>query len=350
MKNLKLLSILIALTALTSCGPRGSDSTGAVSPVPTSTSPVTTDGQERGGGDAREIRNDLRDAEIDQLVMKLEWAFTNPANPSVRRMTSSLLSRADLLPNGIAKKSILDMVERGVVKALWKTKFVFSQLCVDTFEGKKRSATAVMNATSTEQYEICIDLKKIASDLGPQIPDGELVGLMVHELAHFYGYLDADRKIATTVARFMVQEASAIDGESLYFLVPTEHQTRWSLPKKVSGISEEAIALRKRIGDVATPTDRKTFEKLWANARAKQGASANWTPDPDDDLMRATSVTLKNEDGSTTTCHRAPPLSAYLSEIQSVIFPEQYLEKPEGAVQNPAGVMAYRCYTESSSN
>lgn len=350
MKSLKPFSMLIALTALAACAPSGRDATGAAPPAATATSTVTANGQERGGGDAGEIRNDLRDAEIDQLVSKLEWAFTNPANPSVRRMTSALLSRADRLPKGEAKTAILDMVERGVVDALWKTKFVFSKQCVDTYEGKKRSATAVMNPTSPDQYEICVDLNKIAHDLGPQIPDGELVGLMIHELAHFYGYRDTDRKIATTVAKFMVQEASAIDGESLYFLVPTEHQSRLALPPKASGISEEAAALRKNIGDVATTADRRLFDKLWANAQAKQGATANWIPELDDDLLRATSVTMQNKDGSKTTCHRAPPLSAYLSDLRSVIFPNQYLEKPEGAAQNPAGVMSYRCDTAPSSN
>jgi hypothetical protein len=344
MKHMKPLMMVSALVALSACAPRSTEAPTAAS------SPVTANGQERGGGDASEIRSDLRNDEIEQLVDKLEWAFTNPAEPSVRRMTSSLLSRSNRLPDGEAKTAILDMVERGVIKALWKTKFVLSKECIDTFEEKKKSATAVMNPTSIEQYEICVDLRKIANDLGPQITDGELVGLMVHELAHFYGYLDANRKIATTVAKFMVQEASALDDESLFFLVPTEHRPRLALPIKVSGISEEAADLRKKIGDVATTADRRLFDKLWANAQAKQGATANWIPELDDDLLRATSVAMQNDDGSTTTCHRAPPLTAYVTELRSVIFPDRYLERPEGAVENPAGLMAYRCETELSKN
>lgn len=346
MKHLNLLAVISALAVLTACGPRTTDSASASAPTRSTPSPVTANGQERGGGDASEIRSDLRDQEISQLVDKLEWAFTNPAHPSVRRMTSALLGRADRLPMGEARDTILDMVERGVIKALWATKFVLSKECVDTFEGKKRSATAVMNVGPSDRYEICVDLQKIASDLGPQITDGELVGLIVHELAHFYGYLDANRKIATTVAKFMVQEASAIDDESLFFLVPTGYRPRMALPAKVSGISEEATLLRKKIGDVATLTDRKLFAKLWVNAQASQGASANWIPALDDDLLRATSVSIKNDEGSITTCHRAPPLSAYLSALRSVVFPDQYLEMPEGAIENPAGGMAYRCDLE----
>lgn len=338
MNRSKSIAVLFTIAALTACSRGATDSQSPKVP-----SPVTANGQERGGGDTSEIRSDLRDQEINQLVDKLEWAFTNPAHPSVRRMTSALLGRAGRLPKGEARDAILDMVERGVINALWKTRFVLSKECVDTFEGKKRSATAVMNVGTADQYEICVDLNKIANDLGPQITDGELVGLIVHELAHFYGYLDANRKIATTVAKFMVQEASAIDDESLFFLIPTGHQPRMALPAKVSGVSEEATLLRKEIGDVATLADRKLFAKLWTNAQMSEGATANWIPELDDDLMRATSVSMKNDDGSVTICHRAPPLSAYLSELRSVVFPDQYLEKPEGAVENPAGVMAYRC-------
>lgn len=344
MNQITKLIILVSVGMSTACTP-------PTSQEPTnepSNPPVVANGQERGGGDAGLIRSDLRDADLAQLIDKLEYAFTNPAFPSVRRMTTAFLSRVESLPTSASKTAILDMVSRDAIGTLWKTKFVISKECVDTFERKKRSATAIMNPRTADQFEICVDLDKIAHELGPQITDAELIGLTVHELAHFFGYLDSDRKIATTVAKFLIQEASAIGEESLFHLVPTENRPLIARLPKVEGVSPDAAALRKKIGDGATRADRLLFDRLWTNARAKGKTTANWLPELDDDLLRGTSVMLRTDSGSSVICHRAPPLTAYMDSLRSIVFPQQYIEAAEGAVISPAGIMAYRCEFEGT--
>ena len=88
------------------------------------------------------------------------------------------------------------MIKRGFGNDLNKTKFVIASSCKDR-HGDEKSAVAKMNAP---QSDICVSAAKIVNEFGPYIQDSDLMGLMMHEFSHHYGYEDADHSFAAAVA------------------------------------------------------------------------------------------------------------------------------------------------------
>lgn len=214
---MKLATPIAVLLVLAGCS-------NPASTIPSSSpTAIRPNGQERGGGDIESIRKAVLTPEIQNLSNKVRMAFENSSAISIRSMTSAFLSRAKKMPESRHRATILDMVARGAINDLQtKVQFLAQSECIDSFDGKKRSATAVMNAKNSSEFVVCFDPVKIATERGPSIPDADLVGLTVHELSHFYGHRDQDHSLAAAVTRFMTNEAYQIEGESLFHLVSPE--------------------------------------------------------------------------------------------------------------------------------
>lgn len=197
-------------------------------------------GQERGGGDIQTIQDQVLTSQLERLSKQVRRAFEDESSVSVRSMTLAFLSRANRMPAGTSREILADMVKKGAIEDLQKkVRFRMSadreSECIDSFDGKARSATATMNPSSDDPFVVCVDPLRIAKERGPLIPDAELIGLTVHEIAHFYGYRDQDHSLAASVSQFLFSEASKIDDESLFHLVPNEMALSQTEPTTTAG-------------------------------------------------------------------------------------------------------------------
>ena len=71
--------------------------------------------------------------------------------------------------------------------------------------------------------DICVNPERIANEFGPYIQDSDLMGLMMHEFAHHYGYLDEDHSFGASIASAYQydNEYRNQEGEPLNHLIKT---------------------------------------------------------------------------------------------------------------------------------
>lgn len=181
-------------------------------------------GQDRGGGDARVIRSKILDSKMPILIREVTGVFKDP-NPNSNATTSvrgllSWISRGRLKLGDIdAQKKLDDMLDKGFGKDLSQTKFVLSKKCLDK-EGIEKSASTEMNVP---RADICVNPERIAREFGPYIQDSDLMGLMMHEFAHHYGYSDIDHSFAASIASAYQadNEYRNQEGDPLNYLINT---------------------------------------------------------------------------------------------------------------------------------
>ncbi|MEQ1724108.1 MAG: hypothetical protein ABL930_13110, partial [Pseudobdellovibrio sp.] len=165
----------------------------------------TEGGSDRGGGDAAVIQANITAAHRQSLNAQLVKVFSNTDQGvlSLKNYILYFFKRIDLVKSNEVHKILTDMKSRQV-EALIQNKLVYkvSGLCVDK-NNLSKSATAAITTNPPSSPEVCVNPNKIISDLGTNITDSALVGIVVHELSHFYGYEDADHSLATAAAETM---------------------------------------------------------------------------------------------------------------------------------------------------
>lgn len=206
--------------ALTACQPKSEISpTGqtALTPV-ASTTTAQVSGQERGGGDARRIRSAILSSHRAKLIASVITAYRDDEGVTNVRNFLSWFNRGTMHLQDEAQQKILeDMIARGFGKNLMKTKFVMAESCFDS-KGDSKTAVAEMNKPASD---VCVSPSRIVDDFGPYIQDSDIMGLMMHELAHHYGYEDADHSFAAAIADEYQRdnEEKNQDGMPLNYLV-----------------------------------------------------------------------------------------------------------------------------------
>ena len=206
--------------ALSACQPKSETSpngTKPISPVASNTT-AQVSGQERGGGDARRIRSAILVSHRAKLITSVVTAYRDDQGVLNVRNFLAWFNRGTMRLHDEAQQKILeDMITRGFGKNLMKTKFVMTDSCVDS-KGDSKTAVAEMNQPAGD---ICVSPSRIVDDFGPYIQDSDIMGLMMHELAHHYGYEDADHSFAAAIADEYQRdnEEKNQDGMPLNYLV-----------------------------------------------------------------------------------------------------------------------------------
>jgi hypothetical protein len=154
-----------------------------------------------GGGDARLIRRFVLDTKKKHLLSEVVGVFSdeNPnqnAVTNVKRLLAWIASGRMQLQNAEAQKILSDMIARGFGKDLSQTKFILAERCMDS-KSVEKTASAKMDEPRSD---ICINPDRVVEDFGPYIQDSDLMGLMMHEFSHHYGYEDADHSFAAAIA------------------------------------------------------------------------------------------------------------------------------------------------------
>ena len=88
------------------------------------------------------------------------------------------------------------MRAKGFTKNLYATKFELNSECLDK-DGISKTATTSMDKMGSS---ICINVEKLVDDFGPYIQDSDIIGLLMHEYSHHFGYEDKDHSFAAAVA------------------------------------------------------------------------------------------------------------------------------------------------------
>ncbi len=151
------------------------------------------------GGDAQAIRSLVLKNKREHLIKSVAKSFADspklvPTN--VRDLLGGIAQGRQPLSNPKAQAILNDMIQKGFARDLEKTKFVLSDACLDHL-GTERTAVAKMNAPGTD---ICVNPARIVDGFGPYIQDSDLIGIMMHEFAHHYGYEDSDHSFAANFA------------------------------------------------------------------------------------------------------------------------------------------------------
>lgn len=162
-------------------------------------------GSDRGGGDASVMQANITAAHKKNLYLQLESIFSNADHGviSIKNYLLYFFKKIDLVKSNEAHKTLSDMRSRGV-EALIQNKLLYkvSSVCLDKNKQSK-AATADITANPPLNPEVCINPDKIISDLGTNITDSALIGIVAHELSHFYGYEDIDHSLAAAAAETM---------------------------------------------------------------------------------------------------------------------------------------------------
>lgn len=169
-----------------------------------------------GGGDASAIRSLIMKHRKEYLIKGLINTFSErPKN--VRTYVKHIIGMyaENLLevkePN--AKKIFQDMIENGLREDIKKIEFVISRKCLDQ-SNIERSASTKMNDRGGV---ICINPYRIVDEFGPYIQSSDIIGLVMHEIAHHYGYEDEDHFFAASMAmnHYEVDEVHRLKGYDL---------------------------------------------------------------------------------------------------------------------------------------
>ncbi len=152
-----------------------------------------------GGGDGKMIRSLILKAKRERMVDRLIQVFTSQDVIDYATIRNSLYGYAlgtTKLENLKANAILQDMISKGFLADLKTVKFIASKKCVDS-DGVERAASTTMNRPGAD---ICFNPERIVDEFGPYIQDSDLVGLVMHEFAHHYGYEDTDHFFAAHVA------------------------------------------------------------------------------------------------------------------------------------------------------
>lgn len=152
-----------------------------------------------GGGDGKLIRSIVLKVKRERMVNRIIYAFTSQDEVDYSTLKNRLYGYAvgtDQLENPKANAILQDMIAKGFLADLKTVKIVASKKCVDS-SGVERTASAYMNKPGSD---ICFNPDRIVDEFGPYIQDSDLVGLVMHEFAHHYGYEDTDHFFAAHVA------------------------------------------------------------------------------------------------------------------------------------------------------
>jgi len=110
-----------------------------------------------------------------------------------------------------------DTQNRGLNKDIYLSEFKIEKKCIDK-NGIEKTATTEMNVMNSA---ICINVERFVEEFGPYIQDSDIVGLLMHEYSHHFGYLDENHVFAASVADFYQKdnENRNQDGEPLNYLI-----------------------------------------------------------------------------------------------------------------------------------
>lgn len=164
-------------------------------------------GSDRGGGDARIIWrevlkiNSAQRFSVGVLAYALTFWFSDETNNYRNRM-ASLVSGFDTthIIDEKVRAIFIDIRARGLANDIRQTRVVLQNRCV--IQGPsgqliERSATAV---NGKPQTDICVDPVLFASRMDGLAFGSVIVGLMMHEYARHFGYMDEDHSFAVNMA------------------------------------------------------------------------------------------------------------------------------------------------------
>lgn len=175
-------------------------------------------GQERGGGDAKAIRSAILDNQRESLIQKSIALFEGTSNSRIEGALYWIVAHKNMnFKNSKHQEMLNTMIEKGFAQDISSLKFVRSSKCLDS-NGADKTAVASMNVPRSS---ICINVEKFVNEFGPYIQDSDVLGLVMHELAHHYGYEDADHGFAAAVANVWQSdnERRSEDGEPLNYFI-----------------------------------------------------------------------------------------------------------------------------------
>lgn len=176
-------------------------------------------GMDSGGGDARKIRSLILTSKSKQLRSQVVKIFSEKSVTvfGLKNSISWLALGQMKLADQKSQNILNEMIKKGFQSELNKVEFILSDRCLD-LNGVEKSATAKMNKPGSK---ICVNPDRIVAEFGPYIQDSDLVGLAMHELAHHYGFEDADHSFAAAVALEWQKDSEQRnqDGEPLNSLI-----------------------------------------------------------------------------------------------------------------------------------
>jgi hypothetical protein len=174
-------------------------------------------GSDRGGGDAFVIRSKIFNAKKDNLVKQVNDLFTGKSNVDIKSVMAWFNQANFNLSDAKANAILKDMRDRGFGSDVYKTQFKLEKTCLDK-NGISKTATTSMNEMNSE---ICINAEKFVNEFGPYIQDSDVVGLLMHEYSHHFGYEDADHSFASSIAESYQKDSERRneEGEPLNYLI-----------------------------------------------------------------------------------------------------------------------------------
>ena len=164
-------------------------------------------GSDRGGGDARIIWREVLKIKsaprfsVGVLAYSLAFFFSDESNNFRNRMAFAV-SHFDVshIVDEKVRKIFIDLRARGLAYDIKRSRVVLQNKCVvkgSSGEVIERSATAVNGQPKTD---ICIDPVLFANRLDGLAHDSVIFGLMMHEYARHFGYMDEDHSLAVNMA------------------------------------------------------------------------------------------------------------------------------------------------------
>ena len=158
---------------------------------------VLDGGSDRGGGDSLIIRSKIFEKKKASLIKQTQDLFNGNNRVIDVRNILSWFNRQSVKTSDAKSNAILqDMRARGFAKNLFATEFELKEKCIDK-DGLSKTATTSMNVMGSV---ICINAAKLVDDFGPYIQDSDIVGLLMHEYSHHFGYEDKDHSFAAAIA------------------------------------------------------------------------------------------------------------------------------------------------------
>ena len=122
-----------------------------------------------------------------------------------------------LIFSEITKKILETMIQNGFAQDIQSISFTRSAKCIDK-NGVEKTAVASMNKPRSP---ICINVERFADEFGPYVQDSDVLGLVMHELSHHYGFEDADHSFAAAIAKEwqLDNERRNEEGEPLNYFI-----------------------------------------------------------------------------------------------------------------------------------
>ena len=174
-------------------------------------------GSDRGGGDAKLIRSKIFQSKRQDLIKKVTALFEGNSDANLKSILAWMSKEHVRLPDQTQDAILKDMQKRGLGKDIYSTNFKLEKSCVDK-NGIEKTATTEMNVMNSS---ICINVEKFVDDFGPYIQDSDIIGLLMHEYSHHFGYSDEKHEFAAGVTEFYQKdnERRNEEGDPLNYLI-----------------------------------------------------------------------------------------------------------------------------------